>query len=441
MQFKKIAIVVAAAVGPVLAQSGSPERLLNAVRERALAIEAARLSTDERLRFYQALVGAKPEEQRYQNLLALAHIQKTRETQDFGYLDRAARIVGEVLSKDAANYEALRLRSQIHLERHEFRQAAANSRLLAGREPNDPYNYGTLGDALIELGQYEPAADAYQKMVNLSPDLSSYNRASYYRYLLGDAKGAIEVMKAAVRAGSPAMPESVAWCLAQLGDLYFKQGDLKQAEEAFEAGTRAFPNHHSSLAGLAHVAAARGNIDLAIDYMKRSLAVVPLLDNVALLADYYELTGNKKQAAEQWKLVDFIDRLGQVNKEIYNRNLAMVYANHGLRPEKALQLALRELEVRGDLYTWDAVAWAYFKNGKHAEAERAMEKALQLGTPDPGLYYHAGMIARALGKSEEARGDLERALALNPRFDVKQAPLARKALEEISYDTAVGGGR
>ena len=189
------------------------------------------------------------------------------------------------------------------------------------------------------------------------------------------------------------------------------------------------------------MAAARENLEQAIEYMKRSVAVVPVLDNVALLADYYELAGKKKQAEEQWKLVEFIDRLGQISKEIYNRNLAMVYANHDLRTDKALELALRELEVRGDLYTWDAVAWAYFKNNKHAEAQRAMEKVLKLGTPDPALHYHAGMIARALGKSEEARKHLTRALALNPRFDARQAPLARKALEEMGRETAAGGGQ
>ena len=436
-----LGVTVGLAAGSALAQSGPPERLLNAVKERALALHAAQLSTDERIRFYQTLVTTKPEEPRYHNLLALANIQKTRETLDFGYLDRAAGIVLEVLSGDPANYEALRLRSQIHLERHEFRQAAENSSRLIQRDPQDPYNYGTLGDALIEMGQYDAAADAYQKMVNLSPDLSSYNRASYYRYLLGDAKGAIEVMKAAARAGNPAMPESTAWCLAQLGDLFFKQGDLKQAEEAFNAGLEAFPNHHESLAGLARVAAARENIDQAIEYMKRSVAVAPVLDNVALLADYYDLAGKKKQAEEQWKLVEFIDRLGQVNKEIYNRNLALVYANHDLRPEKALQLALRELEVRGDLYTWDAVAWAYYKNKRYAEAEQAIEKALKLGTPDPMLHYHAGMIARAAGRSDEAKKQLARALELNPRFDARQSRAARSALEELTRETSRGGGQ
>ena len=440
MSTKTVALVLAV-TGLVRAQSGPPDRLVNAAKERALAMHVAQLGTDDRLRLFQTLVAHQPDELRYQNMLALANIQKTRETQDFANLDRAAHIVDEVLSKDAANYEALRVRSQIHLERHDFQRAAENSSRLIERDPQDPYNYGTLGDAWIELGEYEKAADAYQKMVNLSPDLSSYNRASYYRYLLGDAKGAIEVMKRAVAAGSPSMPENLAWCLAQLGNMFFQQGDLKQAEQVYGGALRVFPNYHEALAGLGRVAAAREKIDQAIDYMTRSVAVVPVLDNVALLADYYELAGKKQQADEQWKLVEFIDRLGQINQEVYNRNLALVYLNHDLQPEKALQLARRELEVRGDLYTWDAVAWAYYKNKKYVEAEQAMEKALKLGTPDPALHYHAGMIARALGKNDQAKKLLARALELNPRFDARQAPIAQNTLQELGRETAAGGGQ
>ncbi len=420
--------------GVTMAQNGAPDRILQAAKERAMAMHVAGLTTDERVGFYQTIAAHQPDELRYQNLLALAQIQKTRETQNFSYLDRADRIVQEVLSRDAGNYEALRVRSQIHLERHDFRKALENSARLVERDPEDAYNYGTLGDALMELGEYDKAADAYQKMVNRSPDLSSYNRASYYRFVAGDARGAIEVMKKAVAAGNPALPENLAWCLTHLGTMYFQQGDLKAAGLAFEEAQRVFPNHSEALAGLGRVAAARGELGRAIELTKRSIGVVPVLDHVAQLADYYDLAGKKEQAEEQWRLVEFIDRLGEVNKEVHNRNLAMVYANRDLRLEKALALALRELEVRGDLYTWDAVAWAYYKNRKYDEAGKAIEKALAMNTPDPMLHYHAGVIAQAAGRNDEARKHLARALALNPQFDARQAPLARRALE------ALGGG-
>jgi tetratricopeptide (TPR) repeat protein len=61
-----------------------------------------------------------------------------------------------------------------------------------------------------------------------------------------------------------------------------------------------------------------------------------------------------------------------------------------------------------------------------------MGKAMQLKTPEAAFYYHAGLIDNALGKKEEAREMLKRALELNPHFDARQAFLAGVALKELS---------
>ena len=84
---------------------------------------------------YAALSGTKPEDAHYQNQMAATYLQKMRETMDPDYLNRAAKIVDAVLSNDRVNYEALRLRSAIELERHDFPRAAANSRELTASLP------------------------------------------------------------------------------------------------------------------------------------------------------------------------------------------------------------------------------------------------------------------------------------------------------------------
>ena len=101
-------------------------------------------------------------------------------------------------------------------------------------------------------------------------------------------------------------------------------------------------------------------------------------------------------------------------------------------PLRALALVEREMSGRRDIYTYDALAWALYKNKKYEEAGKAKEKALELGTSEPAFYYHAGMIERALGQTDQARGHLQKALALNARFDPRQASLAEAALKEIA---------
>jgi tetratricopeptide (TPR) repeat protein len=394
----------------------------------ALDNRIARPSTDGRIAAYEKLAASGDVHE--QNLLAGAYIQKMRETTDFGYIDRAARIVNHVLSAEPDNYEALRLRSEIGLELHQFAEVASFSRQMTRIAPDDAWNWGTLGDALMELGQYDGAADAYQKMVSLRPNQSSYNRASYYRWVMGDAEGAIAIMQRAIASGSSAH-ENTAWCLVDLGNLYFKTGRLAEAEESYRSALRTFDGYYPAYAGLGRVQAAQGKFADAIASLKRAQSVVPMPEYAAALADLYARTGKKVEAERQLQLIDVIDKMACANNEKTNRNLALVFADQGRNLARALELAQAELQVRGDVYTYDALAWALYRNGKLAEAAESSSKALRLGTPEPAFSYHAGMIANALGNKPEAAKHLERALALNPYFDPRQAEIAAASLRAL----------
>src|ERR1700728_1160743 len=99
MRITKSLLFVCAAAGAAFGQTGG-------LAERAFTEQAARLKTDDRIAMYGTMIQTKPENLHYQNLLAGSYIQKMRETTDFSYLDRAAQIVGNVISADSQNYEA-----------------------------------------------------------------------------------------------------------------------------------------------------------------------------------------------------------------------------------------------------------------------------------------------------------------------------------------------
>ena len=207
-----------------------------------------RAKTDERIGTYERLLAASPSDARLQSGLISAYLQKLRESGDRTYLDRASKLVDRMLETDGGSLTALRFENEIDLQRHDFQVVAERAEDMAKYAPSDAGTWGNLGDASMELGLYEQAGRAYTRMFALRPDLGSYNRLAYFRFVTGNAAEAIELMKDAVAAGDPSA-ENTAWCSAELGDMYMKTGKLEAAENAYHAALGLFPALHRASAG------------------------------------------------------------------------------------------------------------------------------------------------------------------------------------------------
>jgi Flp pilus assembly protein TadD len=100
-------------------------------------------------------------------------------------------------------------------------------------------------------------------------------------------------------------------------------------------------------------------------------------------------------------------------------------------------LARKEFEVRHDIYTWDALAWALYKNGKYQEASDAIDHALRPGAHDALLWFHAGMISGRLGQTTEAKDRLQTAININPHFHVVYASVAAQQLKSMQAQNSL----
>jgi tetratricopeptide (TPR) repeat protein len=232
--------------------------------------------------------------------------------------------------------------------------------------------------------------------------------------------------------------ESTAWYEAQVAALYFNSGRHDDAEHWYAAALATFPDYRIALAGLGDVSAANGDVDLAISYYERAVARVPEPAFLTTLGDLHARAGNAEAAQDQYDTLAVVARLAASNGSLYNRELVIFYADHGIQTAEAARLALNELAVRKDIYGYDTAAWALYADGRPREAEPLIEQALRLGTQDARLFYHAGMIARANGDKPAASAHLERALDINPHFSTLGPPQASAALEEIERALALG---
>ncbi|MEP6911289.1 MAG: hypothetical protein ABI923_00960 [bacterium] len=167
-----------------------------------------------------------------------------------------------------------------------------------------------------------------------------------------------------------------------------------------------------------------------MNYYERAQQRVPLPDYSIALGDLYAKLGRADEAKKQYELVQFIERTGAI-QGTYSRQLAFFWANHDQRLDDALAIAQRERQSRSDIYTSDVLAWCLYKKGRLDEAKTSIDEALHLGTRDPLLLYHAGMIANARGERRLAANYLKKALATNPSFDILEADVAKRTLESI----------
>jgi tetratricopeptide (TPR) repeat protein len=403
--------------------------------------------TERVIRSAQVSVARSPNDPAAYAGLGAAYFQRARETGDVTDYQLAEQSLNkslDLVSSDFSADAALETMAEVCMGEHRFTDALTYSQKALSLGTGDVSSFAIVGDAYADMGEYDKAALAYSRLtphdMTLSPR-SAYardSRISYLKFIAGDTPGAIALMKNAVTEGIEAQlqSENLAWLYYELGEYSTQAGDTAAADRAYVAALAIHPGDYRALAALGKLRANNGRYDEAVVLYQKAIAVVPMPIFISELGDLYAKTGNQTDSRKQYALVEYIGLLGHINQVLHNRDLALFYADHDTKLAEALDLARKELEIRQDVYTWDALAWALFKNGKLTQAADASQKALQFGTRDPLLLFHAGMIAERLGQSEKARAALQDALQINPRFHLIYAATARQQLNALAVQSA-----
>jgi len=417
----------------------------------ATPLRAQKDPTDELIASRQLHVKMYPQDYAGYDALGAAYLQKGRETGDAGYYERAKTAFTkslDLLSEDPAAASAMTHMALAWMAEHRFADALTWAQNALALGSGDPSSWAIAGDALADMGDYTGAAESYERLENpfaseeerLGLSYERDSRMSSLRMVAGDAQGAVELMRGAIRAAAGArLPaENVAWSEYQLGEELFQAGDYAGADKAYLAALDEYPSYYRALGGLGKVRAAEGKLNDAVEFYKKALSVVPFPEYAAALGDVYHKLGKPDEGKREYDLVEFIGHLSALNQQIHNRDLALFYADHDVKLDESMALARKELEVRRDIYTWDVLAWALFKIGRYQEAADAAAHALQQGTVDAQIYFHAGMIYGRLGDLGAAKNLLGRALNVSPQFHVLHADVARSELARLETELSTG---
>ncbi|MDQ3123421.1 MAG: tetratricopeptide repeat protein [bacterium] len=350
---------------------------------------------------------------RYVSLCEL-YIQKIRETADTAYYSKCDELLDKANSLDPNNAQVLSAQASVAYGKHSFLEGLELSKKAQQINPSQISYYGLIADGQLELGQYEAAVASVQTMVSKKPDLSSFNRVAYIREIYGDIEGAKTALQSAISAGS-SFSENIAFSQVELAKL-FARDDLAKAESIYRQALQTYPNHSPSLEGLGKLAFARKNYQEAEKYFKQAAEYLPLAQYSTALADTYDAMGDQGKADQQYYLAELAfnsSTNGGVNNDY---ELSVFYSQQNKENQKSLELAKKALTSRPNMFSYDALAWSFYRAGNYQEAQAHSNKALVQGKNVPVVIYHAGMIAEKLNQKEQAKSLLRKAMKLDEYF-------------------------
>ena len=364
-----VALLVVPAAAPAAALSPSP-----AQRQ----IDAAR-----------ATIQSRPADLKGYNSLAVGLTRRARETGDTAYYEEAWKALELARHLDSNNRQTLRISAWVSMGQHEFARAYAISEQYDRQYPGDSWNQSVMGDALMELGRYDEAEKAFQRMVDLKPGTAAYSRVAYVRELRGDLNGALEIMRMALTSTESRESEDRAWLWVQIAHLQDISGDLDAADASYRSALAEFSGYHYALAGLAELTLRRGDAEEATRLAQQALSAAPHAERYLILADTLRTLGKEQEARAAEETFERL-ALQNVNKaDNENHDLVLFYLERRPHPQWALSIAKIESSRRRDVHSLDRLAIALAANGEERQARRLMKRVLEIGTHDPLILRHA----------------------------------------------------
>ena len=386
--------------------------------------------TDSRIAFWQARIKANPHSDAQYQYLGQLFAVKGRETGDIAQYALATEAFQQAIKLFPGNVAAQSSLAVNLVTLHQWTAAIDLGKQILKSDLRAIGAVAVIGDASLEIGDLDTARAAFETLRQKADGPSVESRFARIAFLTGQTDRAIQILDDAAQSAANlnGSPEEQAFYHYSAGEYRFNKGDVDGAEREFEAALSVFPNYYLALAGRGRVAFARGDTDGAVGFYRTAVAIIPKPELLAYLGDLYSVKGDQADAEKQYQAVDFIAKLNEIQAQVFNREIALFQATHHRDTAHAVEIAAAELKTRKDIYGYDAVAWALYNGGQAAQALAPAQQAVSLGTQDPKLLYHLGIIEFALGRTVDGQGHLRAAIALNPAFDPLGAALAREAL-------------
>ena len=371
-----------------------------------------------------------------QAMRELANLEEAR-----GNLGAAMQQLQRISALEPKNIAPSLQLAELYLRQGETEKALNLAKELEGVNSKDLGVLSLEGRAFAALGKTDLARVVYKRMTAYAGvDAASQYKIAQLYLALGDQAAALYNLEKSLLGAPDYLPT-----LALLAELDVKNGKLAEAEVRARRLIERSPGNEAGYRLLGQIALARGRQDDALIHYQTAYAKAPATQTVTQLARVYSRMGRHPQAAKlisDWlKLhpndTDAYVTLGQgyvlagnlagaraaletvikqrgENAGIFN-NLANILLQQGDRAaleyaEKAHRLAPNDASIA------DTLGWVLVQQNQVEKALGYLREAKLRAAADPEIKYHLAVALDKLGRSSEARQELDQALSGNTSF-------------------------
>lgn len=290
----------------------------------------------------------------------------------------------------------------VEFQQHSWQAFVEDLKEYAEQHPDDPDVYLHLGVAYSGLGDWEEAASASIKAMELMIDSEENPQKKLWKFaalfILGFAYASLSSLKdddfSNVLEAEKSFQKAIeirpdfAEAHFYLGALYMDLGRWEEAEECFRKVISIDPNHSKAYAELGWLAEHHNQSDEALSFLERAVKADP--ENLVALK---------------------------------NLSRAYIALGHWLDAINILQQVIKIVPHDADAFHGLGVVYLGMDNLE--KAEELIRRALQLKPDDPSIHSDLGLVSWANGKIEEAKVSFQKALRLDPNFLVARMNLVQ----------------
>lgn len=352
----------------------------------------------EELEFWSNKFQKAPNQSAYLSKMASANNELFALTGQIDYLNTAAEQLAKVnemrFSKSAS---VLRTLAKTKITQHQFQAANEYLMLADSLGENKHATQKMIFDVAMELGDYEKAG-VILKNLSEKEDFDYLIRLAKWRDYNGDTEGAIEQLKLATMKAEELNSEEIKlWIYSNLGDFYGHVGSIDKSYAHYLKALEIDPNYVYALKGIAWIAFSHEkNTQEAERIISEIEKKHQAPDYNLLKAEIARYKGDAENAA---KLNETFISLVSSPKygDMYNAYLVTMLEN---QPEKALELAKREVANRPTPQSFQLLSSAYYQNGNKSEALLIAENKVKGKTFEPKSLISLAQVYKAVGDEE-----------------------------------------